>query len=299
MNTSTIRFKAKQGISSLKYLRHWLNSISFRQQVSQLVTGSAQLNFGPSHLQAISILLPSFTEQERLAAVLDKAEAIGQKRREALAHLDRLQQAVFVEMFGDPVTNPKGWPVNSLGTSLSFLTSGSRGWAAYYADSGKTFLRIQNVGRGRLNLDDLTYVDAPDSAEARRTRVQPGDVLFSITADLGRSAVVPNWMDEAYINQHLAILRSPNTNPVYLSAYLSSPAGQRQVQGLNKGGVKAGLNFDDIRSIQILFPPLELQNRYAFIVEQVEGLRTREQVFTSDVNALFISLQSRAFAGEL
>ena len=103
----------------------------------------------------------------------------------------------------------------------------SRGWAAHYSDCGALFLRIQNVRHDELLLADIAYVDAPDTAEAKRTRVEPGDVLLSITADLGRTAVVPDGIGTAYINQHLSILRTKALVPRFLSAYFASPAGQR------------------------------------------------------------------------
>ena len=83
------------------------------------------------------------------------------KRREALGQLDTLLQSTFLDMFGDPVTNPMGWEVVSVGDEISFLTSGSRGWARYYAKEGDTFIRIQNLKGGQLDLDDTAFVNAP------------------------------------------------------------------------------------------------------------------------------------------
>lgn len=115
-------------------------------------------------------------------------------------------------------------PVIKLGQTLESLTSGSRGWAEYYRDTGSLFLRIQNVRKDELDLSDVAYVQPPDTAEARRTRVQPGDVLLSITADLGRTAIIPDALGEAFINQHLSILRTGYFEPRFLSAALK-PCG--------------------------------------------------------------------------
>ena len=115
--------------------------------------------------------LPPVEEQRRITSILDEADAIRAKRRAQLAHLDELPKALFHEMFsGLELTS-------NLADHLTFLTSGSRGWAKYYSVSGQKFLRIQNVKDGRLHLDDLATVSAPDTAEARRTRVQEG--MFS------------------------------------------------------------------------------------------------------------------------
>jgi len=238
-------------------------------------------------------------EQKRIAAILDKADAIRRKRQQALRLTDDFLRSVFLDMFGDPVTNPKGWEETTAGEELEFLTSGSRGWAKYYADEGDLFIRIQNLRGGILDLSDAAYVDAPDSAEAKRTRVQPGDVLLSITADLGRTAVVPEGIGKAHINQHLAILRLESLNPVFVSHLLATPGGQSQFVTLNRSAVKAGLNFDDVRSIRLFRPPPHLQNQFASIVEKVTDFGERLKDSSLLTGDAFLSLQQRAFRGEL
>jgi type I restriction enzyme S subunit len=113
LNTSTIRFKPKAGVSSLALLRYWLDSPEFRSQITRLVTGSAQQNFGPSHLKATRISLPPLAEQERLVRLLDEADELRKLRAQADRRTADLIPALFHEMFGDPVTNPKGWAQSS------------------------------------------------------------------------------------------------------------------------------------------------------------------------------------------
>src|SRR5262249_38057143 len=149
-----------------------------------------------------------------------------------------------------------------LGDEITFLTSGSRGWAEYYADKGDIFIRIQNLKGGRLSLDDVAFVNAPDSAESRRTKVEPGDVLLSVTADLGRTAVVPAGIAKANINQHLVLLRFREMNPTFVSYQLASTGGQQQFAKLNRAAVKAGLNFNDGKSVSLLKPPRHQQERF-------------------------------------
>lgn len=182
------------------------------------------------------------------------------------------------------------WPTKPLADLLSFMTSGSRGWAEHYRESGDLFLRIQNVGKNRILLDDITFVDPPRTAEARRTLVQPGDLLLSITADLGRTAVVPEGIGRAFINQHLAILRLQNVHPPFVSAFFASPEGQKQVMRRNKHAVKAGLNFDDIRSFQIPLPPLPEQKRIAEILDRAEALRAKRRAALAQLDSLTQSI---------
>jgi len=195
--------------------------------------------------------------------------------------------------------NPDRWKLLTLGERIEFITSGSRGWAAHYAPKGGKFLRIQNVGKNRLLLDDIAFVEAPDTTEAKRTRVRPGDLLISITADLGRTAVVPPNFGEGYINQHLALLRLRDIEPIFVSAWLQSPHGQMQFKRLNRDGVKAGLNFDDLRSLQVALPPRSLQEKFAFLVNHIERIQELHKLAKRETDYLFSSIAQKAFSGQL
>lgn len=283
--------------------RYLLNFLLLPRTIDWAASRATGVNLprlSPNELASLEIPLPPLDEQRRIATVLDKANDLRRKRKRALELLDNLAQSTFMEMFGDPVSNPKRWPSKKLTEFESFLTSGSRGWAKYYSESGRAFIRIQNLQGGQLSTDDLIYVNAPENAEAKRTTVESGDVLISITADLGRTAVVPIELHrQAHINQHIALFRSRNINPVYLSMYLASAAGQRQFASLNRQGVKAGLNFDNIRDLSILEPPLEKQNEYADRLGLMRSIAEKSTSESIELSSLFSSLQHRAFSGQL
>ena len=263
-------------------------------------TGVPTLNRNNVH--GVNVSLPTLPEQKRITAILDKADSIRRKRQEAVRLTEELLRSVFLDMFGDPVTNPKEWEIKSLSDDIEFLTSGSRGWAEFYTDSGRKFIRIQNVKNGLLHFNDVQYVTPPDNKEAARTKVQENDLLISITADLGRTAVVDKItaIEGAHINQHLALVRlSKAFNPHFVAAYLESEGGKRQFLQLDQSAVKSGLNFDSIKSLHLFDPPLQLQNQYAALVHSVE--RAKEKLNTSSevTITLFNSLLQRAFKGEL
>jgi len=261
--------------------------------------GATVKGIGLDVLKELEVPLPPVEKQKRIAAILGKADAIRRKRRQAIQLADEFLRSVFLDMFGDPVLNPKGWKTVSVGENLSFLTSGSRGWAKYYSNEGRLFLRIQNIGSNQLFLDDIAYVNPPDSAEARRAMVQAGDVLLSITADLGRTAVIPSDLPPAHINQHLAILRFDSIEPIFASAFLASKGGQTQIQKLNREGVKAGLNFENIRTLNIFLPPKELQKKWSDIYNKNFTQKSLLKQSLRTQTKLFNSLTQRAFRGEL
>lgn len=290
LNQHIFRIVPDEDVVCKPYLRYALDAAISR--MSRHMHGSTMQHVVRSDFLDESIFLPTLDEQRRIAAILDKADAIRRKRQQAIEISGQLSKNAFVEFFGDPVANPKGWPAKRLGDLLEFLTSGSRGWAQYYSDEGSLFLRIQNVGRDHLNPEEIIRVQAPKNAEAVRTRVKVGDVLLSITADLGRVGVVPNDLAGAYINQHLAIIRVQEKEvvPEYLSSFLASHAGQAQITRLNRQGVKAGLNFDDIRNLKVLLPPKKAQLEYSYLKMKAQEMQRRQSARELQDDQLFSAL---------
>ena len=299
LSTGFAVLRPERGTVHPGYLRHWLNTEQFQASKDRLASGATQKAITNEKMALLKMPLPTVQEQARIAEILDRTDALRIKRRTSLAQLDTFTQSIFIDTFGGSSAIHERWPMKRLGDLLDFLTSGSRGWAEHYAETGDLFLRIQNVRRDELSLDDIAYVNTPDTAEARRTRVEPGDVLLSITADLGRTAVVPANLGPAHINQHLAILRTKAVAPRFLSAYLTSPDGQRQIFGRNKHGVKAGLNFDDIRSFVVPMPPAALQQIFLARVTAGEHLRSSIRSSRTGLDEFFYSLQYRCFQGKL
>ena len=166
---------------------------------------------------------------------------------------------------------PEGWCWATTDQIFWFVTSGSRGWAKYYSESGATFIRIANLDHDSISLDlsEIQHVSPPRGAEGTRTRVAPGDVLISITADVGMIGLVRDQVKEGYINQHISLARPVRDIWIpYLAWFLAArDGGQKQLLALQRGATKVGLGLDDIRSVNVPMPPLSEQQR---IVDEVE-----------------------------
>ena len=273
-NQALAIIRVPKGKIDYNYLLYALSSSAINQQATQHQQGVAQLNISLKNVS--DFLLPIYTKamQKQIVHNLKKIDKLISLRKQQLTKLDELVKARFVEMFGDAKLNPYGFPCNSLSEYILFLTSGSRGWSQYFTDNGEYFITIKNVKNCRITLQDVQYVIPPDNAEAKRTKVQENDLLISITADLGRTGVVPKEIAKhgAYINQHLTCIRLnlEKVNPIYVAYYMESDAGKEQFASKNQSAVKAGLNFNAINSLKLIVPPLSLQNDFAAFVERVD-----------------------------
>ncbi|MCI5166400.1 MAG: restriction endonuclease subunit S [Candidatus Electrothrix sp. GM3_4] len=148
------------------------------------------------------------------------------------------------------------------------ITSGSRGWASFYSDEGALFLRMTNLPKTGIGLllHDNKYVKLPEgSSEGRRTRIQVNDILISITAELGKVGFINRDLGEAYVNQHVALVRieDPKTHPKYLAQYLASQPERNRLNRLNDSGAKAGLSLRTINRFPVILPPLPEQKAIA------------------------------------
>ena len=246
------------------------------------------------------IPFPSLQQQAEIAGVLSKVEGIIKARQKELSEFDYLIKARFVEMFGDPKLNPHGYPVQHLSEHIQFLTSGSRGWSEYCVDSGREwFITIKNVKDCHISIDNIQPINVPCNAEAKRTRVQEGDLLISITADLGRTGVVSKEIADhgAYINQHLTCIRLNRDvlEPLYVAYYMESPAGKEQFISKNQSAVKAGLNFNSINTLQLLVPPITVQQAFLRFVTQIDIIKSVIQESLTETQNLYDSLMQKHF----
>ena len=234
-------------------------------------------------LLKINIDIPKIDTQTTIVDRLGKIEQIISFRNNQLRLLENLIKARFVELLGDPRQNPNGYEVHELSEYIEFLTSGSRGWAKYCVDDGKEwFITIKNVKDCKIATDNMQPVNAPDNAEAKRTRVQEGDLLISITADLGRTGVITKEIADhgAYINQHLTLIRlnQEYLEPLYVAYFMESTAGKEQFISKNQSAVKAGLNFNSINTLKLLVPPKDIQQEFLSFVAQVDKSKSRKRL---------------------
>ncbi len=270
--------KPSEGFSSrfLTYLHFHLYASKVNYRSIKQTTGIQNLD-STLYFDEI-VALPPLEEQKQIADFLDfktaKIDALIAKKKELIEKLKEQRIAVITQAVTKGLdTNaamrysgvdwlgqvPEHWEIRRLRYCVELVTSGSRGWAKYFSDSGSLFLRITNLNRESisLRLDDVERVDPPDGAEGARTLTQHGDLLISITADLGSVAIIPSKLEPAYVSQHLALVR-PETNTLmseWLALSVFSHSGKSQLLTAGYGGTKIQLNLNDIKEIVFCHPP--------------------------------------------
>lgn len=279
--------------ADLKYLFYYLK---------QLHLPSAGYDRHFKYLKRNEVVLLPLHEQRRIAAILDKADALCDKRREALAQLNRLAQSIFVEMFGDPTSNSKGWKTASFEDLCTRVTVGIVVQpASYYQPTGVPAIRSLNVRPGKIVLDDLVYVSEQDNdTRLKKTKLKTGDLVLVRTGQPGTAAVVPSDLNG--INAIDVLIATPNAekcNANFLCEFFNSSGGRDLVLSTQRGQVQKHLNVGSLNAAILPVPPLTLQNEFCNRVSRVREIAKVHQKASQELDALFFSLQRRAFAGEL
>ena len=265
-----------------------LKSLNLRQYAK----GVAQPVISAGQLAELSIPIPPREEQERIVEELDCLSGVIEKKREQLKQLDALAQSIFYQMFGDPITNEKGWEVKKLGevaNSVNYGTSSPATEDGYY-----TYIRMNNLTySGYLDLNDVKKIDVSEN-EMEKCIVRKGDILFNRTNSkdlVGKTALFD--LDEEMIIAGYIIRVRVNTDvvlPIYVVRYMNTPFMKTYFRNLCKGAVnQANINSKELKAIPILMPHIELQQEYAEKIEAIEKQKELIKQSIAETEELFNS----------
>ncbi len=278
-----IRFRPK---IDPQYVAYFLKSPAYWRVISESQAGIAVPNVNASKLSNVAIPVAPLSEQRRIVAKIEELfselDASAESLTRARAQLKTYRQALLKATFEGKLTanwraGNDAWRSTRVGDEITYLTSGSRGWADYYATEGDIFIRAQNLKFDRLDLTDVAFVQLPaGTTEGRRTRVEVGDVLITITgANVTKTGFVYKGIGTAYVSQHVALCRPRrNIRPAFLHYFLTSESnGRKQLNNAAYGAGKPGLNLDNIREVEINVPSLDEQD---LIVSRLDELITQQ-----------------------
>ncbi|PKO57755.1 MAG: restriction endonuclease, partial [Betaproteobacteria bacterium HGW-Betaproteobacteria-18] len=254
----------------------------------------------------IEVLVPPLPEQKRIAAILDKADKLRIERRAALAELDTLVQSIFLEMFGHPVTNPEGWPDPVCLGEVADIVSGVTKGRKLNGRSAREvpYLAVANVQDRALNLSTVKTIEATDE-EIERYRLERDDLLLTEGGDpdkLGRGTLWSEELPECIHQNHVFRVRltTAKVQPLFLNWLVGSQRGKKYfLRSAKQTTGIASINMTQLRGFPLLVPPVSLQRTFAARVAAVEKLKAAHRASLAELDALFASLQHRAFRGEL
>jgi type I restriction enzyme S subunit len=287
-----------------RYLYQWVKSPRFVTDMVRKATGASYPAVSDRIVYESKLPLLPLPEQRRIAEIMDKADALRAKRRAALAQLDTFTQSIFLDMFGDAATNPKGWPVVSI-ADICEVKGGKRLPKGEEYSSIPTpfrYIRVVDLKAGRVDESALVYLKPATQAEIARYVVNADDVIISIAGSIGLVAPVPRSLDGVNLTENAAkiVPRSSRCYEAeYLARYLETDHAQRQI-GSHIGQVTIGkLALFRIEKLRVPLPPIEVQREFVCRASEVEAHRTVQREACSRLDELFASLQHRAFRGEL
>lgn len=284
---------------SVEYLYHFLASPLGQEEIRKFDNGSSQPNLSATSVKNYVLPMPPLEEQRRIAEILDKADTLRQMRRSTLERLDSLIQAIFIDMFGRSL-HESHTAVRCLESVCRRITDGTHQppkWSA----NGLPFLFVSNIKDGRIDFNTQKFIsEATYSGLTRNCPIDAGDVLYTIVGSYGNAAVVPSGRSFAF-QRHIAHLK-PNGSlikPEFLAIMLETSFVRRQADRLARGIAQKTLNLAELRSFKVLVPDIRSQEQFVNLALRIQWQKDRVVTSVQQLDAMFSSLQFRAFRGHL
>jgi type I restriction enzyme, S subunit len=283
------------------FLAHFLLQPGQVAIANSLATGANLPRLSPAALSEFLVPVPSLSEQRRIAAILDQAEALRAQRNEAIAKLHTLSQSIFLDMFGDPVSNPKGWSDPKLGGVLAEQQYGPRFYNESYVPEGIRIVRITDLSdKGELDFDSMPRLAVSDE-DRERYCLRAGDVIFARTgATVGKVALIQEGDPQSIAGAYFISMRFKNVvDPAYVLAVLTMPSIREIVARRSRQAAQQNFSGPALRQLPMPLPPAIQQKEFVRRIKVIKRIGGAFHRSSSDLKALFLSLQYRAFRGEL
>lgn len=306
MNTSTIRFKVKKKeLIDIHYFRLFLGTDNFKSQLRRLITGSAQLNFGPSHLKKIKIPLPSLDDQKHIAHLLGKVEGLIARRKQHLQQLDDILKSVFLEMFGDYIKDKQETDLASYITTLTdYHANGSyetlrKNVELLTEPNFALMVRTTDLEKNNFS-EGCNYITENAYNFLEKSKVFGGEIIVNKIGSAGKVYLMPHLNRPVSLGMNAFLIRfNKDLNSVFAYYFLTSDIGTQRIHNLVQGAVTKTITKNAIRSIRIPIVHINLQNQFAAIVQKVEGLKSRYKQSLTNLEQLYGVLSQKAFNDDL
>lgn len=295
LNTSTMRFRTlNDDILNIKYFYYFLMTKLFKEQLQKLITGSAQLNFGPSHIKKIFMPIVELNKQKQVAKTLDKAQELIDLRKKSIAKLDELAKSIFIDMFGNPVSNPKGWEVKKI-ADLGKVQTGNTPPRAEADNYGNylEWIKSDNILRDKIGITEAREYLSQKGAKKGRI-AEKGSLLFTCIAGSMLSIGNLGYVDRTVaFNQQINSLTPINNNSLYL--YFLFTLSKQVFEESSTKSMKIMVNKSTFEGLIFPVAPIELQNKFASIIEKIEEQKSLYENELEKLEENFQALLQQSF----
>ncbi len=295
--------RAKSEITMNKYLLNYLNTFHYKGFVS----GATRLKLNQSRMAQIPIPLPPLPQQEKIVKVLDASSGLIEKQKELIENYDLFLKSKFIEMFGDPIQNPMGWEVEKLNNlteqykgAMRTGPFGSSLKKEFYVKDGYKIYGQEQVIKNNFDYGNY-YIDAERYETLKGYSIKENDILISLVGTFGKIAIVPKLFEAGIINPRLMKISLDTNlyNPVFFKNLFYTEGFKAQLLNFSHGGTMGILNLTILKELKYINPPLELQNKFASIVEKTDAIKAKETQKLEHLETLHSSLIDKAFKGEI
>ena len=285
----------------IKYLRSWFTTI--KEQLINRAVGAALANISLGIVKELEIPLPSIATQQRIAAILDQADAIIQNNRAIVQKYDALTQSLFLDMFGDPVRNEKGWEKRKLNEFLEVLVDvGSNGGNDWVSANIKMkdeedyaiMIRTTNLNKNDFK-NNLKYVSKETYDLFKKTKVFGGEIIMTKIGSAGDFWLMPNLNKPVSLGLNQLMMTFNNLDKIFFFFFFSTDYGKKIINSKLNGATTKSITKTALRDLDILYPPITLQNQFAERVAVIEAQKQEAQLELAKSEELFQSLLQRAF----
>ncbi len=299
-STDIIPIMPDSDLLTREFLGYFLRTPEFVNTINTKATGANLPRVNPNILLEVSVPLPPLNTQQKIVAILDKAEATQRLRAEADALMQQLVQSVYISIFGDPVSNPQGWDIVSLESVCKKITDGEH-VTPKRTQSGIYLLSARNIKDHEIDLSDVDYIDQDEyNRISKRIIPQKGDVLISCSGSVGRVSQVTDDMKFQMVRS-VALIRPDNQklDSTYLEYTFDTNYLKAQIaQSVNQSS-QANLFQNKIRKLRIPVPPMHLQKIFVDVAVRKGRISEKQRLNSTKTQTLYNSLLSKAFTGEL
>lgn len=284
-----------ESVINKKFFLFFLKSSKYYNQLTGKLAGTTRVRISRKNLEKVSLTIPSMAEQNRIANVLGQLDRIIKARKAQLSALDELVKARFVEMFGDPVKNPKGWKIQCFEKLSELITDGEHA-TPRRVDKGIYLLSARNVLNHAIQLKDVDYIDQNEYERiSKRIIPQEGDILISCSGSVGRCCSVPAGLKFQMVRSAALIRFKKDILPKFAEYMIVSDYVQQQIEASKTASSQANLFQGKIAKLMGFVPPIELQKEFSDFVAQVDKTKLAIQKSLEKTQLLFDSLMQEYF----